>query len=253
MKELIPITSQPINETETLTCDGRALHEFLESKQHYADWMKGRIEKYGFAEGIDFICHKKMTNDNICLSISHTLTIDMAKQLSMVENNERGAEVRRYFIECERIAKEAMGGYKSKPRRADIELNARSAATSYRMMARMKAVYPPEMLAVFAAKSVHVLTGEPLQCLLPPVKDNRESWLSPTVLAADLNISAQVVGRTLKKLGLHGDNDPNHEWSQPIWNKSQHSDREVTSFLYKPDVVIPALEKALHSGGSQLN
>lgn len=104
---LIPVSTSTINHQRTLTCDGRALHEFLESKQHYTDWIKKRIEKYGFVEGIDFIIHKKMINDTICLEVVHTLSIDMAKQLAMVENNDRGAEVRRYFVECERRVMEA--------------------------------------------------------------------------------------------------------------------------------------------------
>ena len=44
-KELIPITTITIDKTETQGVDGRELHRGLESKQHYADWVKNRIER----------------------------------------------------------------------------------------------------------------------------------------------------------------------------------------------------------------
>lgn len=248
MKELIPITRQCINEIATLTCDGRALHTFLESKQEYANWIKNRIEKYGFVEGVDYVSLDKIIKREIGATtrIDHILTIDMAKQLAMVENNDKGAEVRRYFIECERIAKEAASGYKTRPRRSsDAELNARSAATSYRMMARMKNIYPPEMCAVFAAKSVALLTGEPLEAMLPRIAGNRDHWLSPTDLGVKIGVNRNAIGRALKALGLHGEDDANHEWSQPVWNKSPYSEKQVKSYLYDPAVVLNPIEEYL--------
>lgn len=110
MNELIPVTRQCINETETLTCDGRKLHEFLEVGRDYSSWLNQRIEKYGFIEGVDYVLLPNSGEQNGRGGhnrIDHILSIDMAKQLAMVENNDKGLQVRRYFIECERIAKEA--------------------------------------------------------------------------------------------------------------------------------------------------
>lgn len=135
---------------------------------------------------------------------------------------------------------------KTNPRRASDEVTARSVATSYRMLARMKEVYPAEMLAVFAAKSVSALTGEPVQPLLPPVRDSRDAWMSPTMLAEYFGVSRNVVGRTLKSLNLHGENDPDHRHSQPLWDKSPYSNKEVLSYIYDPEVVIPALAAAFN-------
>lgn len=106
----IPVSTSSINDQPTLTCDGRALHEFLEVGRDFSNWIKSRIEKYGFTEGIDFVRFANSGEsapggDN--RTIDYTLTLDMAKQLAMVENNEKGVQVRRYFIECERVAKEA--------------------------------------------------------------------------------------------------------------------------------------------------
>ena len=245
MKDLIPISKTALNGAVTQTADGRALHAFLESSQHYTDWMKNRIDKYGFVEGIDFVIfHNSIKNpEGGRPATEHALTLDMAKQLAMVENNEKGKQARLYFIECERLALEAAKPA-ANPRRSEAELNARSAAVSLRMMARM-GVYPKEMQAVLLAKSVNLLTGEPLDNLLPSITNGREGWKSPTSLGETLGVSANMVGRLLKSTGLHGDNDPDHRWSQPIWNKATSSDRQVTSYVYNSEFVLPKLKEAL--------
>jgi len=101
MNDLIKIENK--NGIETV--NARELHEFLESKQDFSTWVKGRIKKYDFSANIDFICfHKKMEANNATI-IDYHISLDMAKELSMVENNEKGREARRYFIECEKKAK----------------------------------------------------------------------------------------------------------------------------------------------------
>ena len=89
--------------------NARELHGFLGSKQQFADWIKNRIEKYDFEESIDFVVfHKDMKNSKGGrTSIEYAITVTMAKELAMVENNQKGKEVRKYFIECERQAKQA--------------------------------------------------------------------------------------------------------------------------------------------------
>jgi anti-repressor protein len=107
MTELIKIEE---NEDGIKTVNARELHEFLESKQDFSTWVKKRIEKYQFIKGEDFtVFHKKMENlseGGRPLKEYH-ISIDMAKELSMVENNEKGREIRKYFIECERRFQEA--------------------------------------------------------------------------------------------------------------------------------------------------
>ena len=103
MKELIKITEK---EGQQLV-DARELHEFLGNKRQFADWIKQRINQYGFIENEDFsisqICEKggRPRTDYI-------ITVDMAKQLSMVENNEKGNQARKYFIQCEKKLKEVL-------------------------------------------------------------------------------------------------------------------------------------------------
>jgi anti-repressor protein len=105
MNELIKITT---NESGNQVVSARELHKFLESKQEFANWIKNRIDKYGFVENQDFeVFDNFINNPNGGRPLKeYALTIDMAKELAMVEGNEKGKQARRYFIECERLAKQ---------------------------------------------------------------------------------------------------------------------------------------------------
>lgn len=101
-KQLIPVASHAVG-TETIpTVDARELHSFLKVQTEFRHWIKRRIEDFGFAENRDFTTTVK--NDR-GMAVDYHITIDMAKELSMVERNDKGKEARQYFIECERIAK----------------------------------------------------------------------------------------------------------------------------------------------------
>ena len=86
----------------------RELHEFLEVKTRFNDWINGRIKKYDFIENIDYIAitEKKVTaQGNESEYKDFAITIDMAKELSMVENSDKGSQARKYFIQCEKKLK----------------------------------------------------------------------------------------------------------------------------------------------------
>jgi len=109
MHTLIPITRTEIDKTTVPTVNARHLHQFLEVHKDFSTWIKQRIEKYGFEEGKDYL-HLIPPNGGIKKhggdrrSIDYHLSVDMAKELSMVERNAKGKQARQYFIECERIA-----------------------------------------------------------------------------------------------------------------------------------------------------
>lgn len=106
MKELIKVKQEEINSQQVKTVNARELHSFLKSKQDFTTWVKKRINQYDFVEDLDFVClHKKMEANNATLTEYH-LTLDMAKEISMVERNKKGKEARQYFIECERVAQQ---------------------------------------------------------------------------------------------------------------------------------------------------
>lgn len=98
--ELIKISEQ--NGKQAVSA--RELHAYLESKQEFSNWIKARIQKYGFVENQDFeVFHSFMENPNGGRPLTeYALTIDCAKELSMVEGNEKGKEARRYFIDVEK-------------------------------------------------------------------------------------------------------------------------------------------------------
>jgi phage anti-repressor protein len=89
------------------TVNARELHEFLEVKDKFATWITRRIEKYDFVAGQDFtVVSQNCVSGNNAVSKEYYISIDMAKELSMVENNERGREARMYFIAREKQAKQ---------------------------------------------------------------------------------------------------------------------------------------------------
>ena len=89
---------------------GRELHEFLEIGTKYKDWFRRMVE-YGFEEEIDFIrvAQKRATNNlknPVTTVIDHAISIDMAKEISMIQRTEKGKAARQYFINCEKKLKE---------------------------------------------------------------------------------------------------------------------------------------------------
>lgn len=102
--EIVPIYENSKGER---LINARELHKALESKRQFANWMRQRIEHYEFAEYQDFFTFNKFVKrdqkDNLGNRIiEYYLTIDMAKELCMVENNEVGRKIRKYFIEVEK-------------------------------------------------------------------------------------------------------------------------------------------------------
>lgn len=81
--------------------NARDLHEYLEVQSKFADWIKNRIEKYEFIEGQDYVTVSKNL-ENGGRSFDYAITLDMAKELSMVENNLQGKKARKYFIRVEK-------------------------------------------------------------------------------------------------------------------------------------------------------
>ncbi|MDR0711621.1 MAG: antA/AntB antirepressor family protein [Prevotellaceae bacterium] len=104
MNELIKITERDGKQAVS----ARELHAFLESKQEFAAWIKNRIEKYDLVENQDYeVFDKLIKNPSGGRPLTeYALTIDAAKELSMVEGNERGKQARQYFIWCEKQKKE---------------------------------------------------------------------------------------------------------------------------------------------------
>ena len=94
-QELFQISETEINGVLTKTINARDLHSFLEVGRKFSTWIKDRIEKYEFVEDQDFIIisqNRETIDKNgynkVSVAIEYSITFDMAKELSMVENNE---------------------------------------------------------------------------------------------------------------------------------------------------------------------
>ena len=100
---LIPVFSGLIQNQQVQLCNARSLHAFLESKQQYSHWIQDRINEYGFIQDEDYFVITERTNGRP--RKEYHITLDMGKELGMVERNERGRQIRQYFIRCERTLK----------------------------------------------------------------------------------------------------------------------------------------------------
>nr|DAF18182.1 MAG TPA: antirepressor protein [Caudoviricetes sp.] len=99
MKELIKITEQ----NGKRAVSARELHRFLEVTERFSNWFERQLQ-YGFIEGVDYQgCEVFNTLANQTLT-DYALTIDTAKEISMLQRSEKGKQARRYFIECEKLA-----------------------------------------------------------------------------------------------------------------------------------------------------
>lgn len=107
--QLIPVFSGSIADQNTLLVNARDLHCFLGVGKRFATWVTERISEYGFVEKEDYIAisqkreigHGRGRRD-------YHLTLDTAKELAMVERNDKGRQIRSYFIECEKQLREKL-------------------------------------------------------------------------------------------------------------------------------------------------
>lgn len=94
-----------LQQDDTNSVDARELHKQLQVGKDFSTWIKDRVRKYGLEEGLDFSpISVKSTGGRP--SIEYNLTLETAKQLAMLQNNELGNITRKYFIYIEKAFKE---------------------------------------------------------------------------------------------------------------------------------------------------
>lgn len=104
-KQIIANELIPVYQTDTgeRIVDARELHEGLKVGRDFTNWIKERIQKYGFVENEDYVLTlAKIGERQNVTRHDYILKLDMAKELAMVENNEQGRKARRYFIAVEK-------------------------------------------------------------------------------------------------------------------------------------------------------
>lgn len=109
MNELVKVAERQIGDGTIQTVNARDLHAFLGVGKDFSTWVNDRIQQYGFVENQDFTTAPQ-NGGAVYKGGGHNrkeyhLSLDMAKELAMVERNDKGKQARQYFIECERRAK----------------------------------------------------------------------------------------------------------------------------------------------------
>lgn len=112
---IVPVNSGLIGGRQTNIVSARDLHKALGVGKDFSTWITDRITDYGFAIGSDYIVNKaispklgKSPTGAACRPVAvgrpgkdYLLSINTAKEIAMLERNEQGRSVRRYFIQCE--------------------------------------------------------------------------------------------------------------------------------------------------------
>jgi len=101
---LIAVTVGEIGGQATQVVDARLLHDFLGVGKDFTNWIKLRIRQYGFEQNQDYLLAQtgEQLPSGTKWRSDYLLTLDMAKELAMVERTPKGRQARRYFIECEK-------------------------------------------------------------------------------------------------------------------------------------------------------
>ncbi len=100
MNELLKVNY----DNDRITLSARELHEFLEIETPFKKWF-GRMAEYGFSQEIDYreVMDKIVQNPKGGRpSTDYEITLDMAKEIAMIQRSEKGKEIRQYFLELER-------------------------------------------------------------------------------------------------------------------------------------------------------
>ena len=97
MNELLKVNY----EADRITLSARELHKFLELSERFSNWFE-RMKQYGFVENQDYLGRKVFNTLAKQELQDYEITLDMAKEISMIQRNEKGKEARQYFIEVEK-------------------------------------------------------------------------------------------------------------------------------------------------------
>ena len=213
MHELISL--QP-HDTLIQAVNARELHAFLQNRDHFATWIRDRIAQYDFVENQDFVTFSE-NSEKGRPRLEYALTLDMAKELSMVERNEQGKQARRYFIECEKRLKEQTA---TQPAQPIGEIEDKLRAIVFALEHTTLSDVAKETAIITSAET---LTGISIG-YRPQIE---QTTYSAKELGDVLGISANRVGRIANAHGLK-----TNEYGLYYLSKSQHSDKQVEHFRY---------------------
>lgn len=166
---LVPVTEGEIGGIVQPVVNARELHRWLKSGEMFSKWIKNRIKQYDFLENEDYASYWE-NSPKPCggrRGREFILTLDMAKELSMVENNEQGKQARRYFIRCERLILQANQSLLFQFNRAMLEFEKFKdmASDAGRTLNIVGKQYKPEALQRMNSLKSKIQPGLPLEVL----------------------------------------------------------------------------------------
>lgn len=158
MNELIKINY----ETEQPTVSARDLHEGLEVATKFATWFP-RMAEYGFSENVDYkTCYPNLGSESHGGQnmVDYQITVDMAKQICMIQRSEKGKEYRQYFLDLEKAWNTPEQIMARALKMADAEMERLKADNQY-LIADNKRMRPKEIFADAVATShTSILIGD---------------------------------------------------------------------------------------------
>ena len=92
----------------TRVSNAEALYKWLGVKTPFHKWIERKIAEYDFEYNVDYVVETQAQKGKGRPKKIYWLSLSMSKEVSMVERNAKGREARRYFLECEKAAKEAL-------------------------------------------------------------------------------------------------------------------------------------------------
>ena len=219
------------------TVNARELHAFLESKRKFSDWIKAKLERLRLRENKDYLCLSQSCETQrsdgqvgVAVSTEYFITLDTAKHIAMMENTDRGFEVRDYFITCEKLAKQASTASLSD------QLKVAQIGLLNRVLDEFGDKISPQaretLLLVGSEKFLGISTG-----YRPPVA---QQTYSANEIGERLGISGNKVGRLAKAHNLKTE-----EYGLWVLDQSAHSSKQVSNFRYYLNVV-PVLKALIN-------
>lgn len=249
--ELLPIE----NMNGRRLVDLRRLHKALGVKSRFNDWINDRLSKYGFLYGEDYVTiefdytgavlEKEYSDSKQVRRRDYFATTDMAKHLCMVENNEVGMKIRKYFIGCERVLIESMIN-NSNPDSREIELlNAKARWLESRTKASemflniSKTALTDTYAQVAEAYAINMLAGKDVVAL----PETTEIHMTAKEIGDMFGVSNTMIGRIANKYGLK-----TPEYGKIYHDKSKYSSKEVESFRYNKHSIDKFRELLIKEG-----
>lgn len=229
MTEIIKIE----NTSEGSVVSAKELHQFLEIQTPFHKWIP-RMFDYGFTENVDYQRLDKnvqMPNGATREALEdYALTLNCAKEISMIQRSEKGKIARQYFIECEKQLKEVMTKKELRePSENEIKIKLMEAEAKLLAEKRLtlemvtNQVHKEILFSKFYSDEKHLL----------PLPEVGEKSYSATELSTmiqkkyGLNLSANKIGRIANENGLK-----TSENGIFLYDKSKYSEKTVESFKY---------------------